>query len=184
MTRFIKTSILKEADSVVKFCKIGCEVTKNHKEYKHIDVGFAANAALQSAARNVSDLQKISFCVGCCKFLAAMTKKLLQRNPLQYSLVRNRSCLSPRNLAASPEKTTTNFKKVLEILRAKKHFKADQCGAAGRQYVKFCDKIVEKNLRNSSPSKKQNKRLKKQIFLTSSVQSLFVNAYNIQRFGS
>jgi hypothetical protein len=144
MTRFIKTSILKEADTVLKLCKIDCEDTKNHKEYKHVDVGFAANAALQSAPKTVSDLQKMSFHVGCCKFLAAMTTKLLQRNPLQYSLVRNLSCLSPRNLAASPEKSTTNFKKVLEILLAKKHFTADQCDVAGRQFAQFCEAIVQK----------------------------------------
>jgi len=144
MTRFIKTNVLKEADTVLKLCKIDCEDTKNHKDYKNIDVGFAANAVLQSAPKTVSDLQKMSFRVGCTKFLAAMMAKLLQRNPLQYSLVRNLSCLSPKSLAASPETCTANFKKVLAVLLAKKHFTADQCDAAGRQFATFCEKVVSK----------------------------------------
>jgi len=99
MTRFMKASVMKEAQTAIKLSKLDCADSKNHKTHKEIDVGFAANAILQSAPQSVGELQKMSFRVGCGKFLSRMTAKLLERNPLQYSLVRNLSCLSPKSLA-------------------------------------------------------------------------------------
>jgi len=144
MARFIKDDLLKEADTALKLLKINCEDVKNQKECKKVDIGFAASATLLAAPKTVSDLQKMAFRTGCCKFLAGMTAKLLERSPLQFSLVRNLNCLSPKKLASSPEKCKANFKKVLEVLLAKKHFEADHCDKAGRQFAMFCDEVVKK----------------------------------------
>lgn len=143
MNRFIKKEVLADADTVLKLTKIDCDDKKNYRDYKQIDIGFAANKVLQEAPNTVSDLQKMTFRMGCCKFLAAMTSKLLERSPLKYGLVRNLNCLVPKNMATVPEDCRKAFNKVLETLLTKKHFRASQCDEAGRQFSKFCDQIVK-----------------------------------------
>jgi len=85
----------------------------------------------------------MTFRVGCCNCLAAMTDKLQERSPLQYSLLRNLSCLSPPNLATKPEICQSNFKKLLQVLLSKKQFSADHCDVANRQFTSFCEDIVK-----------------------------------------
>ena len=143
MLRFIKPDIVREANTVLKLCKIDCS-SKNRLDYKNIDIGFGAKAALQSATKNVSDLQKMAFRNGCCKFLAAMTEKLLERNPLKHSLVRNISCLCPQKLATLPHQCKESFAKVLEVLLSNKHMQTKDCDQALSQFKEFCDDVVDK----------------------------------------
>jgi len=51
-TRFIKESVLKDADTIMKLSKIACKDKNNHKDHRNIDVGFAALAALTEAKKN------------------------------------------------------------------------------------------------------------------------------------
>jgi hypothetical protein len=100
---------------------------------------------------------KMAFRSGCCKFVVGMTMKLLERNPLNYSLARHLSCLCPKNLSASPDKCSTSFKKVLEVLLSKKHFTADQCDQARRPFTSFCDEVV-KNKKQDLEAFKERRR--------------------------
>lgn len=143
MNRFIKREVIAAADTVWKLTKIDCTDKKNHTDYKHVDVGFAADQVLRQAPSSVSDLQKMVFRTGCCKFLAAMTAKLLERCPLKYGLVRYLNCLAPKRLATSPEECSKAFKEVLKSLLTKRHFSANQCDEAGRQFSNFCDEVVK-----------------------------------------
>lgn len=156
MVRFVKKDVLDKADTVLKLCKIQCNDAKNHMEYKRIDIGFAANAILRAAPQSISDLQKMAFRKGCCTFLAAMTAKLFERNPLNYSLVRNMYCFRPRSIVSCSEKCSDAFKKVLEVMLAKMHLSAPHCDKASQQYRQMCEDIKKSSCKDDFLSFKES----------------------------
>ena len=54
----------------MKLAKIDYMDVKNHLTYKEIGIGFTANAVLQAASNSFSELQTMTFRIGCGKFLS------------------------------------------------------------------------------------------------------------------
>jgi hypothetical protein len=86
MTRFVKKSLMKEADTVAKLVKIDVSVKDNRCNYKEVDIGVAATKALLQ--KGISDIERMGFRMQCLDFLAGTTAKILERSPLRYGIVR------------------------------------------------------------------------------------------------
>ena len=59
--------------------------------------------------------------------LEEVVKKVLNKCPLTYSLVRNLSSLNPKAMAARPDECRAHFKKVVALLEANKNVREDDC---------------------------------------------------------
>lgn len=145
LARYLKPEVLRQADTVAKLCNIDCAKASNHVDSKSVDIGFAAKAALKDAPKTVSDLQKMTFRTGSKQFLVSLTTKLLERNPLKYSVIRSSRCLRPRNLGTDTKKCLNLFEQLLQGLCRKKQFSATYCDQAMTEFRKFCDDVVVKH---------------------------------------
>ena len=79
---------------------------KNHKNPKHVDIGFAALDTLKKAA---SELCILSFKNDCIKLLSAIVLKLLERSCLKYSLVPSLLSVVPQKLVSDSAEAQVKF---------------------------------------------------------------------------
>jgi len=122
MTRFVKKSLIQEADSVAKLIKIDVTHKDNRCNYKEVDIGVAANKALEQS--RVSDKDKMGFRMQCIEFLSAATAKVVERSPLQYNIVRAISCFVPRTMVTNPTLAEKRMRDLVQILFNKNHISA------------------------------------------------------------
>ena len=114
----------------------------NHLTYKKVDVGSFTEKHLKKASKaGVSDRQLMEFRLQCKDFIDAVVKKVLFKCPIVYSLVRNLSCLSPKEMATNPDAAKTKFKKVMVLLSSNQRVKDDDCDQIIQQYTAFVDSI-------------------------------------------
>jgi len=140
MTRFVKPDTMSKASSALKLIKIDVE-DENHKvTCDKVDLGFAAGNKLKSSSlKNISDRQKLEMKGMCRSFLVITTAKLLNKSPLKYSLVRNLSCLDPRQMISNRQDCSKKFKDVITKLVEVKRLMEKQCDDVIWQYNSFLD---------------------------------------------
>ena len=82
----------------------------------------------------MSERQTFEYKNECQVFLQSLTVKLLERYPLQYSVVMNVVCLDPKYMAAHPDQAMDKMRQLLEKLMNLKQRSADDCDTILRQY--------------------------------------------------
>ena len=87
MKRFLKKSLLKEADSVARLMKIDVTAKENRCSHKEVDIGVGATKVLSQAS--VSELDRMTFRMQCIDFFAATVAKVIERCPLKHGIVRS-----------------------------------------------------------------------------------------------
>ena len=105
-----------------------------HASHSKIDLGFTADKKIKEliAKSTVSEKRVLQFQMECKEFLVKVVCKLVAKAPIQYSLVRNISCLHPRSMMSDHDVSITKFKRVLTTLEnAKKVLEGD------------CDSLIE-----------------------------------------
>ncbi|XP_071482987.1 uncharacterized protein, partial [Diadema antillarum] len=105
-----------------------------------IDIGFYTEKKLKdlTGKKIISDRRVLEFRTQAKKFLAAMTRKLIERCPLKYGLVRNLGCLNPRNMARDKDNSMTKLKRMPSTLSDENRLE-DSCDDIIREYVEACD---------------------------------------------
>ena len=102
MTRFIKDTVLIEANTAYKLAAVDADDESKWLPIDKVDPGFAAKRALEQAMKSkaISPLTRKDFLGACLKLYSAMTKKILERCPLKYSMVCGLQALDPRFMVA------------------------------------------------------------------------------------
>ncbi|KAL3207145.1 hypothetical protein MRX96_010462 [Rhipicephalus microplus] len=116
LARFVKCSVLSASTVVVGMLKMDVADPNNHVSSEKVDIGHAAEQVLKAA--KVSTKDAFAFRMECKQFLVNTTKKILEKSPLTYHLVRNLSSLDPRRMASKPDDCLAGFRKVLDALIA------------------------------------------------------------------
>ena len=93
LKRFVKKSVMAEADSVPKLVKIKVSDSETRSTYKDVDIGVGATKALSGL--KISETENLTFRMQCMKYLCATVEKIVERSPLQHQIVRAISCLVP-----------------------------------------------------------------------------------------
>ena len=148
MERFMKQDTMKTTKSLVKLTKLDVKDKKLHCDYKKTDVGFAATKTLKEliAAKEISDRQLMEFRMEAIDFLVRVTAKLLDKAPIKYSLVRNMSCLDPREMARNPADAVHKMSRILENLVAARRIKENVCDDVLQQLREFLTVTVSENM--------------------------------------
>ena len=120
MIRLVFKSVaISRADRVIKKMKKEWLVDKNnHLENALIDVGAATKDKLDNV---LVSLEKKKTFKGECKLMVLdILRKLQERSPLRYSIVRNCSSLVPKNMVLHREESTLRFRSLCDRLYALK----------------------------------------------------------------
>ena len=139
MKRFVKNTVLTEADTVMKLVAVDIVDVENLKGYSSIDCGFVANKRLKEllSEKKVSERPVLAFKMETRSFLTGIVQKLLVKNPLKYPLVRNVVCLSPAYICTSKSKSANRFRRILEIMTAANHVAEQDCDKLEDQFTEF-----------------------------------------------
>jgi len=118
MTRVMKFEVMLTLTNAVKLCNINANDVNNHQHYRKVDVGFSAEKMLKKLQQDkrISESQEMEFRQEAKSFIVAVVGNLLNKYPLQYTLVRNMACLDARKMAnANLEDCKCKFKRILDI---------------------------------------------------------------------
>ena len=109
--------------------------------YSKVEIGFSTEKALKQAVKDkkVSDRQVLEFRLECKGFVVKVLKKLLEKCPVTYALVRNLSVLDPREMASKGNACKSKLKKVLSHLVSCDKVQKRDCDEVIRQYTNFID---------------------------------------------
>lgn len=140
LAKFVKENTLTEATTTVKLLAIDLDKSDNLKLPKAIDIGFSAKLAVQQSTANAQ--QKLEFYNQCTTGLKFLCKKLLERSPLKYPIVRNLVCLNPsfmvKNRTSSQEKLSQILLRLIEC----GWLSAEECDKVKTQYQQLIADLV------------------------------------------
>ena len=139
MKRFIKSKIIDTANTYEKLCGIDILNQENHSTYSKIDIDLAAEEKLKRVG--CSDKQIMEFKMQCKEFLIGVLKKILEKSPVKYSIVRYMACLDPRSMANDRSKCRNDFQNLMKHLISIKRIDSDSAETVLRQYELFLESI-------------------------------------------
>lgn len=148
MEKFLKDEI---PTSSLKLLEIKVEDLKMHKDASQVNIGFASKRIVRDLIKEkkISAKQQIEFYINCKEFLMKMTRKLLDKCPLKYSLVRNMSCLDPRTFVENRKKSNmTKMSNILMLLADCGRIKETDCDTALKQYNNFLETFYTMDNKN------------------------------------
>ncbi|KAK8788935.1 hypothetical protein V5799_021289 [Amblyomma americanum] len=116
LARFMKCSVLSASTGIVSLLKMDLVNPNNHVSSENVDIGHAAEEMVKAAKVSAKDV--FAFRMECKQFLISTTKKILQKSPLTYHLVRSLSSLDPRQMTSKPDECLGGLRKVLDALIA------------------------------------------------------------------
>ena len=127
---------------MVKLLKIEYEKFPNNVDLSKVKIGFAAERILRELKGNkkLSEKQVFEFRMSCKAFLIKMVKKLLEKSPLTYPLVRNMNFLDPRIFIAKRNKESVEkLTRILPIMSEAGRITDDECDKGMKQFSHFHD---------------------------------------------
>ncbi|KAJ8017605.1 hypothetical protein HOLleu_44872 [Holothuria leucospilota] len=124
MQRFVKQTVLADVTTALRMSKISVEDKKNLKELSNVDVGFVA------------------------KNLFSVCKKLLEKSPIKYPIVRTSSWLNPECVASQPVNSKSTLTTCLQLLVDAGYVHARDCDRVLREF----QALVDNSSREGSPT--------------------------------
>lgn len=118
--------------------------------HSHVDTGMGAESILKAlrASNTVSQLAVREFNDDCIKGLSAMCKKMLEKSPLKYPLVRQLVCLDPKTMHQDADICVRNMKKIVQTLINNKQLAGGV--SAGDTVVQQFSSFLETEAKDSS----------------------------------
>ncbi|XP_070386042.1 uncharacterized protein [Dermacentor albipictus] len=104
----------------------------NHRALEKVDIGYAAEQILKNS--KVSAKDAFAFKMECKQFLVSVCKKVLEKSPLRFRLVRGHSSLDPRQMCTKLNQCLAGLKHVLNTLIAAKRLSDRQWDSVLSEY--------------------------------------------------
>lgn len=137
LSRCIKPEAMEKLCSPKDYVRINLDKDSNDfLSHSKVDVGTGAKAHMRQI--EVSNLDKLGLRVGVKKFIVAMVRKIFERSPIKYSLVRNLSCLDPVRMAKdSLSQISQNLSNLLDTFHATNRISQAECDSVKDEYSSF-----------------------------------------------
>lgn len=106
-----------------------------------VNIGFAAERILRElkGSKKLSEKQVFEFSMGCKAFLIKMVKKLVDKSPLTYSVVRYMNFLDPRIFIVKKETSAEKLTRILCIMSEAGRISDNECDKVMLQFNHFHD---------------------------------------------
>ena len=111
--------------------------TDLHVTYKQVDVGLETEMHVKEAAKKVSEARLMDFRMKCKESVVAVVKKLQEKAPVKYSLVRHLRCLDPKRMHDEVDLCVADMKEVLKLLHEVRKIDLDKCDIVLAEYKKM-----------------------------------------------
>ncbi|XP_077484032.1 uncharacterized protein LOC144094048 [Amblyomma americanum] len=134
MTRFVRCSVVAASAGILSLLKIDIDDPKNHAPLEKVDLGHAAEQVVKAVKISAKDV--FAFKIECKQFLINATKKILDKSPLIYPLVRALS-LDPVRMCSRPDECLTGFRKVFGALIEANRLSEHQRDAVLAEYTEL-----------------------------------------------
>lgn len=143
MQKFIIDKSIKSLSSPLKLLDVDVNDKKIHKDVSKINVGFSAKRVINSLNKeNFNTERKImEFYNNCKEFYIIVVKKLLEKCPLNYGLVRNMSCFNPNTLISEKDINLKKLHNVLLTLVNAKRISEIDCDIVIKEYSDFISEL-------------------------------------------
>lgn len=140
-TKFVKAETLNDATTGIKLVELDIDKKENLKLPKDVEIGFAAKQVLDEIGATAK--QKLDFNNDCMSVLQRMCKKISERCPLKYSLVRNLNCLDPRFLVSHEQQAVNKFSYILKTLLEHKWFNPEMCDTMKEEFREVISDLIQ-----------------------------------------
>lgn len=139
LARFMQKSVMDKANTITKLLRLDPCDQKQHVTSNYVDIGFAAEQGLRELRRTkkVSECDCLAVCLETKSCLIAVTKKILEKSPLNYPLARNLNWLAPDLICRSPDACVTQLKRCLSLLSESGHVDMAKCDDIVKQFGMF-----------------------------------------------
>ena len=91
-------------------------------------------------------LQKKNILKDCSSVIQSILKKLKERSPLNFNLVKNAACLAPLNIIQKKNMSVSKFGKLVTSLYECKHINAEEADQSKDQFESFFDSEAKKKV--------------------------------------
>ena len=146
LERILSPDVMKEGATLYGLVNLDLQKADDYAPLEKINVGFACEKQLLKIGL-VSENQKRDLRADCRDFLKAMVKKILEKAPATYPLVRMLDCLDPR-LMIQEKKATANVKRFtgcLNIFCEANRIKEDDADQIQGQYKRFLSDVLDED---------------------------------------
>ena len=135
---FMKRDVIDDT-SLASLPELNLVDSSSMRKSSDVDIGFTAHAHLKLMQRStkskVSDRDAMGLRHECRAFCREIVTRVLVKAPTKFSIVRNLSCLDPRQMAADPSGCCAKLRKVLQTLVNSKKLAAEKCDDILRQFT-------------------------------------------------
>jgi hypothetical protein len=140
LTRIVRSA--KMGDSSTAMLNLNLDDTSNLKASKRIDIGFSAGRELIAIInqKKATELEVDTFRQDCREFLKNTAKKIIQRCPIRYPIVKAISCISPSLISCKTDIAKARMQKLLNILVDSRNLSSNQAESCHRQFNELCEK--------------------------------------------
>jgi hypothetical protein len=140
MSRYVKPSVLQQANTTTKLMKIDVKLSDNRLSYKEIDIGVAAKRFMSKVS--LSERGHMEFRMQCIEFLVPTTAKIMERSPLQYSLCRAVSCLQPSMIVNNSVLAARRMSDLVDILYENNRCSSTTADKAKNDFSRLCSDVA------------------------------------------
>ncbi|GBL88251.1 hypothetical protein AVEN_22110-1 [Araneus ventricosus] len=143
----VKAEHLEKFSSLEKLCHIDFDNESLFSLSSKVSIGFKGDKLLKElvSKKVVTDQQNISLKSDCKKFIIKLLRSIMEKCPVNYSVVRNSACIDPRLMASNGNKCLTKMKSILNYLAQKKKVEENDCDEINLQFSDFLDSVVKEN---------------------------------------
>ena len=133
MSLFFRGQVIEEATTPDKLLKIDLGKRESMFDLQNVDLGTAANSALNKS--KVKDDLKM-------KILVKLIEKLKERSPLSYGVVRNAVCFVPSEMVNHGSTSELIAKNLIQKLYDLKLLSSQEAGKAKQEYQAFLTSVA------------------------------------------
>lgn len=142
LRRFVKRELLQDL-TPLKLTKVDVSDEENWVSPMHAEIGLGAETvikALQSkSGSRVGELSVLTFRRECMQGLVNMVRKLQEKSPLKFPVVRHIACLDPTKMNRDPEWCIAKMKSIVQTFLQGKQL----AGGVSAGKKKYCEGKVE-----------------------------------------
>src|SRR5215813_6861151 len=141
----LKAESYEKISKAENLCKFDFRDPNNHNAKSKVSLGFSADQILKEKflKKEVSQGEVFTLKKDCQQAILVMLQHLLKKCPINYSVVRNVSCIDPRLMANNPEKSQNRMKNILMVLTQNKRILQKDCDNILLRFGEFLEKIVK-----------------------------------------
>lgn len=152
MRRFLKSKLLiddatKKEVNIVDLIKIKSNDPKNHLSTEKIDLGFVAEKQIKElhSSKKVSDGEILNLRRDVKSALIKIVTIITSKSPVNFSIIRNVSCLIPQNLVEDKQGCLRKMKCLLHSLSDLNIINIKDCDSIQGDFIKFVNETVCEN---------------------------------------